>query len=601
MSKPAERAYSDLIGSGEIDEPGALEADGKLGGVAFSCALPIPVPNVEGLPGSARFRVRLPVEFPHAKVEFVPLDSALHGFAHQDRRTGALCLKPGDYPHGPSARLRAYVDSAKGWLADAAQGTLLEPGQHWELPDFRSDREDSPPELLYVEDATTFSRWASRIGQWGDVQFAAHAHNRGLVPVRFARVSETVLEAPVGDGFLDRQRTALGVWLMLPSFVVARHRSAGSFRELEALCNVAHVDLWHLVRRSIKRPAYQGFHYVLVGAPIPEMVGNPDTRVHWQPIVIAEKAVQSFRGGGRKRRPVSRQAEQALTSRLRGALRDQAIPWGTATAFPAERADARGTLPEPLKRARVCVLGCGAIGSLIAEHLARGGVRDLSLFDGERLDLENLSRHPLSPVEVGQNKALAQAKRLNGIHPNARVRGFPLSLPLDVPTKANRIAFDTLQRADVTIDCTANDMVFQWASERGREQGKLVAHLFINAYAKMLTLCSSGRHASCAQVARKLFKDIDEGATGFLNKEYSPDVEEIFPGAGCWHPTFPGLGSNIANLLAAAVPAIAALVVRSRPSYGTAVVFRRCEIDLKRLRVPSPASVVEVAWAANYR
>jgi hypothetical protein len=603
MSSAAERAFRDLIAANVVGGASLLEPDGKLGDMVFTCDLPVPFPNAEGLPPRAPVRVGIPAQFPQAKVEFFCLDPSFHGFAHQDARTGALCLKPGKaYPSEASARLLAYLESAIEWLADAAHGELLTPRQPWELPDFRTNRKDRPPEVLPLEDASTFAAWENRVGEYGTVQMAAHAHDRGLVPVRFERNSLTILEPQVSEGFLNRKGGILGTWVLLDSAIVFRHRPARVFRELEAQCTRLGVDLWKLLRRTVRGETYKGYHYLLVGAPIPRKVGDPPTRIHWQPIALTAASVDALRGGGKKRRPATSSEERSLRSRLSGAFRDQGIPWSDATAYPQDRAEARGSLSEPVKRARVCVLGCGALGSLVAEHLARGGARELSLFDNEVLDLDNLSRHALSAVEVGQNKAVAHARRLNGIHPRAHVRGFAFSLPpRPAPGKADRPAWDLLQQADVLIDCTADQSVFGWASALGRENGKLVVHMFLNAHATMLTLCVSGRHASCAKVTRRLFDDIGAARTGFTVEEHDPEVEEILPGAGCWHATFPALGSDIAALVASSVPILEGFVARAQASAGTAIVLRRHEFAFSSGLPPVPTNIVDIAWAANYR
>jgi hypothetical protein len=594
MTHAAERAFADLLSAGIVGQDVFLEPDGAGGDFVFACNLPVPHPNGEALPALASMRVRIPAQFPESKVEFVPISPEVDGFAHQDARTRALCLRVEEYPHEPSARLRAYVESAVEWLADAANGTLLMDGQPWELPDFRVRRKVRPPEVLPIENANTFAAWAGRVGQFGGVQFAAHSHGCGLVPIRFVRGQETVLEPAVGQGYIDRHGSALGTWILLPTHIVHRHRPARSFRELMVLSSGVGVDIWGLLRRTIRTTAYRGYHFLLVGAPIPSVVGGPLVRVHWQPIALAAADIESFRNG---------RTEGALRARLIGALVDQAVPWGEATTYSDERARARGSLSMETRQMRICVLGCGAVGGLVADHLARGGCADLALFDNETLELENLSRHSLGPVEVGQNKAAALASRLNGIHPDAHVRGFAFALPpRAVPLRADRPAWDVLMRADVLIDCTANDSVFSWASRHGRSNGKQVLHLFLNAHARMLTVCASGRHASCSRVAQCLFEDIGAGRTCFTWDEYALTGEEIEPGPGCWHATFPALGSDIAALVAPSIRMIDRQVSQPSSSRGFAAVLRRNDVpQAPTLAESLPEAMIETLWLKQYR
>lgn len=607
MSALLEDARRDLVRGGLITSLGALEPDGELGDLAFRCELPAPHPNSEGLPARVPVKVRLPARFPLSKVEFILTDPAMWGFPHQDGRTGAMCLKSEDeYPFEPSARLQAYVADAIAWLHEAANGTLLSPGQRWELPDFRVERRDAPPSVLAIEDEHTFGIWADRIGQHGVVQLTSHAHRAGLIPTRFERAGEILLEPKISEGFLDRHGGVLGAWLLLPSHIFIRHRPARAFAELEAQCRAAGVDLWSAVHGATKAIPYKGYHYILVGAPIQEWVGGSPVVVHWQPIAIPSASVQQFGEGKPNRHPQRDNSRPKSTrrARLTGLLSKQAVPWGESITYPESRAEARGSLVQSAKVARIVLLGCGALGSPIAEHLAQGGSRSLSLFDGQVLDLENTSRHRLGPLEVGQSKAGALARRLNGIHPGAQVQGFLLELPPPpVPKRRDRLAGGLLERAEVLIDCTTSRAAFLWASSLGRDQGKLVIHMFVNAGATMLTICVSGQHVSCEKVAGGLFRDIATGATGFGVEEYEGEGKLVEPGAGCWQSTFPARGSDIAVLAAAAVPIIEEAIRRGRSSRGAAFVLRRRRVNAGAANLVEsiPAGLIEVAWKKAYR
>ncbi|QOJ33823.1 MAG: ThiF family adenylyltransferase [Nitrospira sp.] len=62
---------------------------------------------------------------------------------------------------------------------------------------------------------------------------------------------------------------------------------------------------------------------------------------------------------------------------------------------------------------RIMLIGCGALGSQIAELLAQGGVGRLVLVDHDTLSWDNVGRHILGgPGQVGTNKAEAIGKEL---------------------------------------------------------------------------------------------------------------------------------------------------------------------------------------------
>ena len=580
-----------------------LEAEGKFGDATFECRVAVEQPNPERLPALVVLQGKIPVQFPYAKIEFVPQSDLLRGFAHQDGRTGALCLEPEiDRVREPLARLRAHVDGAREWIEDAAHGRLLRPGEPWELPDFRIRRPRQPPTLVSVESEDSFDTWESRIGFWGIVQLVDHACGHGVIPVAFGNGEGLQFAPQVNEAFLNRSSAGLGAWALVSSHVVERHRPARTYDELEVLFREVGLDLWAFMHRAVKCEAFHGYHFALVGAPIPRRVGGAPSEVHWQPIAVPEGCVGELRGRSSKRSRRGGARGGTFRERLERSYRSAEIPWGLATSYSSDRAESRGSLLEDVKGKRVCVLGCGAIGSQVAEHLARGGVRDLCLFDKEVLDLENLSRHSLGVPDVGKPKATALADRLSGLHPAAQVRGLVCDLPPRPAGRVDSVEWDCLNRAEVLIDCTASESVFLWASRFGRAFSKSLIHIFVNAHARMLTLCCSGRHASCEKVASLLFRDIGEGRAGFSVEEYESDEGELLPGAGCWHATFPALGSNISALVASAIPVVEGMIREASSSRGTSVVLRRREfgvcLEVGR-HVGEP--LVEVAWAARYR
>jgi len=77
---------------------------------------------------------------------------------------------------------------------------------------------------------------------------------------------------------------------------------------------------------------------------------------------------------------------------------------------------------ERLRRARVCVVGIGGVGSWAAEALARTGIGGLTLVDLDEVCVSNVNRqiHSLDDT-VGQPKAEVMAGRVRGIHPQCRV------------------------------------------------------------------------------------------------------------------------------------------------------------------------------------
>lgn len=77
---------------------------------------------------------------------------------------------------------------------------------------------------------------------------------------------------------------------------------------------------------------------------------------------------------------------------------------------------------EKLKNANVLVVGLGGVGSFAAEFLARAGVGNLTIVDGDTVDITNVNRQlPALHSTVGKNKVEVVAERILDINPEVHL------------------------------------------------------------------------------------------------------------------------------------------------------------------------------------
>jgi len=76
---------------------------------------------------------------------------------------------------------------------------------------------------------------------------------------------------------------------------------------------------------------------------------------------------------------------------------------------------------------RVAVIGVGAVGSRVAEHLALTGIKHLTLVDSDDMSANNLGRHVLSRNFLGMNKAFSMAAHLCNRMPGIDITPFDCS------------------------------------------------------------------------------------------------------------------------------------------------------------------------------
>ena len=99
---------------------------------------------------------------------------------------------------------------------------------------------------------------------------------------------------------------------------------------------------------------------------------------------------------------------------------------------------------------RVLVVGCGGLGGMVIECLARIGVGYLRAVDGDVFEESNLNRQLMSStMNLGRPKTLAAKQRVMAINPLVEVDAVQADL-----TAEN--ALELLADCDVAVDCLDN-------------------------------------------------------------------------------------------------------------------------------------------------
>ncbi len=75
-----------------------------------------------------------------------------------------------------------------------------------------------------------------------------------------------------------------------------------------------------------------------------------------------------------------------------------------------------------LKQAHVLIVGLGGVGSFAAEFLVRSGIGQLTIVDGDKIDLTNINRQlPALQSTIGLYKTDVVSKRLLDINPDLKL------------------------------------------------------------------------------------------------------------------------------------------------------------------------------------
>jgi sulfur-carrier protein adenylyltransferase/sulfurtransferase len=115
---------------------------------------------------------------------------------------------------------------------------------------------------------------------------------------------------------------------------------------------------------------------------------------------------------------------------------------------------------ETRQQTHVLVLGAGALGSPVIEHLAKAGVGNLTIIDNDNFESANVARHLLGIESVDHKKSKAVAERVMRSHPSCSIHPVRASAE-------NWLRTHSLEKFDVVIDLTGEPDV-RWAVDQSR-------------------------------------------------------------------------------------------------------------------------------------
>jgi molybdopterin-synthase adenylyltransferase len=122
-----------------------------------------------------------------------------------------------------------------------------------------------------------------------------------------------------------------------------------------------------------------------------------------------------------------------------------------------------------LSQLRIVICGVGALGSNLADTLARQGVTKLRLIDHDRVEQHNIGTQIYALSDIGQFKADALRKHL------FRVAGVEAEAVRKELTAAN--AKSQLNDADLIIDAFDNSASRQFVQDYARSSGAAALHV----------------------------------------------------------------------------------------------------------------------------
>ena len=104
---------------------------------------------------------------------------------------------------------------------------------------------------------------------------------------------------------------------------------------------------------------------------------------------------------------------------------------------------------ERLQSANILIVGLGGVGSFAAEFLVRSGIGNLTIVDGDTVDITNINRQlPALNSTIGKNKTDIVAERILDINPEINLKKINEFLE---PERMEKIL--TQEKFDYVLDC----------------------------------------------------------------------------------------------------------------------------------------------------
>ena len=392
-------------------------------------------------------------------------------------------------------------------------------------------------------------QWQAEADQVGIVDLGVLRHQPNVLFVKcFRSLQGKVLQAPSWGRIMAHLDTPIrALWLRLPQTpVLPSWQVPKTWGEFRTACRKQTVELDALLRLGLRVIRDGQPHFMLIGFPIPERVGDALYQMHWQPLQLPTlstgiKTANGFRPN---------EAGHWRRDHLMLLHRNAPLRWVMGENWHSQQISNRGKLPKTITQQKVTVLGAGALGSAIAELLVRNGVNDAQILDADFLQAGNLTRHPLDLRHLQKRKAEGVAERLNWSSPHADVKSFSCNFPPEQETVAQLI-----QQSSWILDCTGNDLVLHSLEQFNWETPKVFISVSLGLEGKRLfCFMTVGTHFSHSVFRTMMNPWLQQELEEYADKELPRE------GIGCWHPVFPARIDDVWMLASVAIKHIEALL-----------------------------------------
>lgn len=292
------------------------------------------------------------------------------------------------------------------------------------------------------------------------------------------------------------------------------------------------------------------------GEIIPLIVGYkiPNGELHWEVIILKAGDLPTY-------------GVKDSNKNWKTSLEEEKdIVWGKTHNINYNYFFGRGKLNDKITNGRILLIGIGAVGSMVANTLVRGGCKSLCIVDFDKKYPENICRseYTLSPLVCSKTEELRE--QLYAISPYVEIPAFDMDLKLLLQNTSEKIRdFEEIFNSyDFVFDCTTdNDLLYLMSKLNLKND--LFSLSISNKATQLVCGCEGNRY----KFSRTQFNNV---------LEY--DIDDLHDPVGCWSPTFKASYNDIALLVQTALKHIN-LKLEANKTIGNFVIETTFEDNLK--------------------
>ena len=460
-------------------------------------------------------------------------------------RSGSLCVDVNTLsshnpePFSVEGRMLFHVQRAIEWLKLAANDSLVNRNELFELPEF-NDKNFLNCQFAFSEDTVTFMQWEDTDCRYGMVDIDCYKSKPTVFyPKTFYSLDNKPVHYSHWGTALEKQnsdRIIKSPWVLLKSVpVLYDWQVPETLEELQKVCKSQGCDIKAILKEGSRYLRDGMPHLFLLGFPIPKYWFQENEIIYWKAFLLptlsyGHQIPKGFRKNekGYWHRDVTEVFKPVMQ-----------LDWILSENWSQDEISQRGKISQSMQRKRILLIGAGCIGSAIAEIMVRAGIYNLSIADSDIFKVGNLSRHTLNLNSIGSNKCTSLCSHLNTITPHAEIKPIINQLLLNFDNFALHTNID-IDNFDVIIDCTGENSVLNALSSIELKRPHCLISVSVGFGAKKL-------YINMQNNTKYNFDNFYQFILPYTKADLRELDENSLPrdGIGCWHPTFPARSDDI--------------------------------------------------------